>query len=452
MALRYEHLEAVEKHAGKLAALIAIMIALGGLAEITPIFVTAHAVQSGGGVRPYDRVAARRQGHLRSRSVLPVSFADDPHAQIRGTALRCRTRPPPNPSTTARSNGDRSAPGPTSRASAASTPTSGSGSTCSSLAISCPSRTCPTTRGWRNANVDGRDIEARMRVLRLLGDPYSDADIDRRARCRGRQDRTRRTRRVSAGARHDEPGAVTSPAAVDAAAGTGGATMNAALGTRRRRRHDRDACSCSSRSGSGPGGRVIARRFDELARIPMLDAGVSASGDETASMNDFWTGWVLVLLVAEPRRRLFLFVWGQRVDIPVQPDGTTGHVWAHGVLREAVRTLPTWWVVVSAGLLRLGRRVPGAVPGARRTSLVFSRWTSADKFEREHAVECAKLDATFARMRVVSIEDLAKDPASAGDRARGIRGQLRGLSWTRRARQDRRRRTEPGRRQLPVRQ
>ena len=45
MALRYEHLEAVEKHAGKLAALIAIMIALGGLAEITPIFVTAHAVR-----------------------------------------------------------------------------------------------------------------------------------------------------------------------------------------------------------------------------------------------------------------------------------------------------------------------------------------------------------------------------------------------------------------------
>jgi cytochrome c oxidase cbb3-type subunit 2 len=25
--------------------------------------------------------------------------------------------------------------------------------------------------------VDGRDIEARMRVLRLLGDPYSDADL-----------------------------------------------------------------------------------------------------------------------------------------------------------------------------------------------------------------------------------------------------------------------------------
>ena len=26
--------------------------------------------------------------------------------------------------------------------------------------------------------VDGRDIEARIRVLRLLGDPYTDADID----------------------------------------------------------------------------------------------------------------------------------------------------------------------------------------------------------------------------------------------------------------------------------
>ena len=84
-------------------------------------------------------------------------------------------------------------------------------------------------------------------------------------------------------------------------------------------------------------------------------------------MNSFWTGWVLFLLVLNLGIAFFLFVWGQRIDIPTQPDGTTGHVWAHGVLREAVRQLPTWWVVFSAGLFVWGVVIPGPVPGVRRT-------------------------------------------------------------------------------------
>ena len=56
-------------------------------------------------------------------------------------------------------------------------------------------------------------------------------------------------------------------------------------------------------------------------------------------MSAFWSAWVIVLVVFNLGITLFLFLWGLRVEIPTQPDGTSGHVWAHGVLREGVRQL-----------------------------------------------------------------------------------------------------------------
>jgi len=64
-------------------------------------------------------------------------------------------------------------------------------------------------------------------------------------------------------------------------------------------------------------------------------------------MSGFWSTWVVVLACVTAGLSLFLFVWGITMRIPTQADGTTGHVWAHGVLREGVRPLPKWWMVVS---------------------------------------------------------------------------------------------------------
>ena len=65
-------------------------------------------------------------------------------------------------------------------------------------------------------------------------------------------------------------------------------------------------------------------------------------------MSTFWSLWVMFLVVLNGSITLFLFMWAQKVEIPVLEDGTTGHVWAHGVLRESVRRLPGWWTVASA--------------------------------------------------------------------------------------------------------
>ena len=50
----YKYFEAIEKHAGLLAVLIGVMVSVGGLAEITPLFVAAHTVKAPAGTAPYD--------------------------------------------------------------------------------------------------------------------------------------------------------------------------------------------------------------------------------------------------------------------------------------------------------------------------------------------------------------------------------------------------------------
>ncbi len=75
------------------------------------------------------------------------------------------------------SNGDRSARVPISRVSAASTPTTGSGCISWIRVQVVPQSNMPGYPWLASRTIDGNDVAARMRTLKLLGDPYSDADI-----------------------------------------------------------------------------------------------------------------------------------------------------------------------------------------------------------------------------------------------------------------------------------
>lgn len=65
-------------------------------------------------------------------------------------------------------------------------------------------------------------------------------------------------------------------------------------------------------------------------------------------MSDFWAGWVMALFIINYVVILFLFLWARKVSIPTSKDGTTGHSWAHGTIRENANPLPKWWLVLSA--------------------------------------------------------------------------------------------------------
>jgi cytochrome c oxidase cbb3-type subunit 3 len=134
-------------------------------------------------------------------------------------------------------------------------------------------------------------------------------------------------------------------------------------------------------------------------------------------MSNFWSGWVIVLAVLNIGLVVFLFVWAQIVHIPSEPDGTTGHVWAHGVLRESVRKLPLWWVLYSLVGLAIGIGYFVLYPGfgASKGSL---GWTSAQELQHDTAANERKLEAARAPLRGLDLTQLAANPVarSMGER------------------------------------
>lgn len=153
-------------------------------------------------------------------------------------------------------------------------------------------------------------------------------------------------------------------------------------------------------------------------------------------MSVFWSAWVMFLVVFNMGITLFLFLWGRRVHIPTLEDGTTGHVWAHGVLREGVRKLPLWWVLMSAGMFIVGFTYLALYPGFGAFKGVLG-WTSAGELARDQEANRAKLGELMQRVDGTPIETLAADPqvTRAGERlfidncaachGRGARGNPR---------------------------
>ena len=198
MARGYKYFEAIEKNAALLGILIVVLVSFGGLAEIMPLFIEAHAVAPATGVEAVRPAAPRRQGRLRARGLLPVPLADDPRAPRRNAALRSvlgrlriRVRPAVPVGLQAHRARSRAHRRQILRRVAAP-------ASASLRARSSPSRTCRPTRGSSERKLDGADIAARMRALRTLGDPYTDATSPAAPKAVARQDRARRAGRLSA--------------------------------------------------------------------------------------------------------------------------------------------------------------------------------------------------------------------------------------------------------------
>jgi cytochrome c oxidase cbb3-type subunit 3 len=128
-------------------------------------------------------------------------------------------------------------------------------------------------------------------------------------------------------------------------------------------------------------------------------------------MTGFWSTWVVVLVVINLGITAFLFLWGLRVDIPTQPDGTSGHVWAHGVLREGVRRLPTWWVVLSAGSLIAGIVYLALFPGFGAFAGTLG-WTSGSELAQDQEANRRLEAPLLERVRGKPVETIAADPAA----------------------------------------
>ncbi len=126
-------------------------------------------------------------------------------------------------------------------------------------------------------------------------------------------------------------------------------------------------------------------------------------------MTTGWSIWVIVLVVLNMGITFFLLAWSPRARIPVADDGTTGHVWSGGNIREGLHRLPRWWILFSLGLY-IGTaiylaRYPGF--GANKGTL---NWTSVEQVHQEQAENQQKLDQLFHRFDAYSVAQLSRDP------------------------------------------
>ncbi|HEY7872773.1 MAG TPA: cytochrome-c oxidase, cbb3-type subunit II [Rudaea sp.] len=174
--MAYRHFEFIEKHAWTLGILTAIMVSIGGLAEITPLFIEANKVQPAQGVKPYDPLRlAGRDVYVREGCYLC-------HSQMI-RALRFETERYGHYSTASESVYDRPFQWGSKRTGPDLARIGGKYSDeWQRLHLMNPRQVVPQSNmpdyPWLALNlIDGKDIQKRMQVLRFLGDPYTDADI-----------------------------------------------------------------------------------------------------------------------------------------------------------------------------------------------------------------------------------------------------------------------------------
>lgn len=176
MGFKYRNFEQIEKHAGLLAILIAFMVSLGGLSEITPLFANAHQVKPAPGVSPYDPLRlAGKDIYVREGCYLC-------HSQMI-RAQRFETQRYGQHSVAGESVYDRPFQWGSKRTGPDLARVGGKYSDVwHRLHLEAPRRLVPESNmpgyPWLlTERIDAADIAARMRVLRQLGDPYTDQDI-----------------------------------------------------------------------------------------------------------------------------------------------------------------------------------------------------------------------------------------------------------------------------------
>ncbi len=175
--MAYSDFEYIEKHAWLLGILTAIMISIGGLAEITPLFVEANRLHPADGLKPYAPL------RLVGKDIYVREGCHVCHTQMIRT-LSFETQRYGHYSTASESVYDRPFQWGSKRTGPDLARIGGKYSDdWQRLHLADPRKVVPQSNmpsyPWLLTNtIDGADVQARMRALKFLGDGYSDADID----------------------------------------------------------------------------------------------------------------------------------------------------------------------------------------------------------------------------------------------------------------------------------
>ena len=166
----------IEQNVGLLAVVIVVLVSLGGLAEITPLFMNAHTVAPAPGLKPYDAL------RLAGRDVYVREACYQCHSQMI-RKLRFETQRYGAPTEQSEVVYDRPFQWGSKRTGPDLSRIGGKYSDAwqrlhlLSPRTLVPESNMPNYPWLEQRKLDYADVMARMRVLRRLGDPYTDADI-----------------------------------------------------------------------------------------------------------------------------------------------------------------------------------------------------------------------------------------------------------------------------------
>src|SRR5690606_37248554 len=126
-------------------------------------------------------------------------------------------------------------------------------------------------------------------------------------------------------------------------------------------------------------------------------------------MSGFWSGWIMTLVVINYVTIFFLFLWAPKVAIPTDKDGTTGHSWSDGEVKEGLHPLPKWWLSIStlgfvfAFIYLTQYPCFGSYKGA-------TEWTSYHQLQDEVAGQNASMATLLQEIKDQSVLELTKNP------------------------------------------
>lgn len=126
-------------------------------------------------------------------------------------------------------------------------------------------------------------------------------------------------------------------------------------------------------------------------------------------MSDFWSSWVIVLIVFNLGVSFLLFLWAPHARIPTLEDGTTGHVWANGAIREGMHRLPMWWIVLSFLMFASAFAYLALYPGFGNFVGRLG-WTSHAQLASDTAANRQLQQKDMQRFAQLAVEQLALDP------------------------------------------
>ncbi len=125
-------------------------------------------------------------------------------------------------------------------------------------------------------------------------------------------------------------------------------------------------------------------------------------------MSTFWSWWVIALIVFNLGVSLFLFLWAPHARIPTLADGTTGHVWANGAIREGMHRLPMWWIVLSLLMFGCAFGYLALYPGFGSFSGHLG-WSSHEQLAHDTAANDRLQQKDMQRFAQLPVEKLAGD-------------------------------------------